>query len=154
MNGSHRLSIFLLVAGVTCLSFAMVIHNSRNQNKASYILSNKFAGNSQRRFERTHSVSSDYVRATSPMKYRTLHMEILSNLPDVKSNGLAGGWVDDSTVSQGTYTQQDNSARLIYPWAYESDAFDLRRDRPFDWFDDDDPREANYERAFLADARK
>lgn len=70
----------------------------------------------------------------------------LQQLADTAANSeskpLSSTWTEDPTVSQGTYIQKDNSARLIYPWAYESDAFDLRRDRPTDWFDDDDPREA------------
>lgn len=58
---------------------------------------------------------------------------------DEKPNPLAQ-WVDDSTVTQGTYEQQDESEKLINPWAYNSKAFDPRDD-PDNLFDDDDPRE-------------
>eukprot|EP00281_Chroomonas_sp_CCMP1168_P014498 CAMPEP_0206219496 /NCGR_PEP_ID=MMETSP0047_2-20121206/4347_1 /ASSEMBLY_ACC=CAM_ASM_000192 /TAXON_ID=195065 /ORGANISM="Chroomonas mesostigmatica_cf, Strain CCMP1168" /LENGTH=89 /DNA_ID=CAMNT_0053642037 /DNA_START=51 /DNA_END=320 /DNA_ORIENTATION=- len=51
-------------------------------------------------------------------------------------------WHEDATVSEGTYVQQDNSDRLIYPWARDSppESFDPRAD-PDNLFDDDDPRE-------------
>ena len=90
----------------------------------------------------------------SPIKFHLWTKPAQLQLLEDVSTGAASGqlpmkWVEDSTVSQGTYVQKDNSARLINPWAYESDAFDLRRDRPFDWFDDDDPREANRVRIIL-----
>ncbi len=133
------------VLGLACLSFA-VLFNERNHSYTwlsqgeNTLLQDAYPWN-------LYGNSGWIEPASTKLKSGrpTPTFEAFSVSEASKENPLTA-WVEDSTVTQGTYVQKDNSARLIYPWAYDSDAFDLRRDRPFDWFDDDDPREANHVR--------
>jgi hypothetical protein len=138
----------VFVLGLACLSFA-VLFNERNISY--YWLSEGDTSLLQDSSYWNRNENSGWFEEPA-VKVGLPTLEALTGSETSKENPLTA-WVEDPTVSQGTYVQKDNSARLIYPWAYDSDAFDLRRDRPFDWFDDDDPREANNVRRFLVRSR-
>jgi hypothetical protein len=141
------------VLGLACLTFA-VVFNERNISYSWLLQDENFPQDSSS-WNRKGTLQETAWPALSQLQFSESQVptfELLTDSPASKVNPLTA-WVEDPTVTQGTYIQKDNSKRLIYPWAYDSDAFDLRRDRPFDWFDDDDPREANNGRRFLVPSR-
>jgi hypothetical protein len=140
-------SVFAMV----CLTFA-VLFNERNQSYIWLLQGDDSLLQDSFSWNRYTETGSHGQTPSTQLMYGLPTFEALTESEASKKNPLTA-WVEDSTVSQGTYIQKDNSKRLIYPWAYDSDAFDLRRDRPFDWFDDDDPREANNVRRFLYPSR-
>lgn len=148
MNSRLILIINLTVAGIACLYIASILRakQASHEPPVQFVLQSDPVPSSLNRQSEVRALELNApISISGPF-------QILTGLPSLSNSKMLPGWVEDATVSQGTYVQKDNSARLIYPWAYESDAFDLRRDRPFDWFDDDDPREANQPRVILAGA--
>lgn len=68
--------------------------------------------------------------------------------PSPPWRGPLSTWQQDATMNGGTFVQGDESAKLIYPWARNSHAYDPREHVPSigvpsnDWItDDDQPRE-------------